>query len=269
MRGDRPVHGFTDVDAQRDPQQWVRCLDGLQREPFYRAYKRRLAQLLSPSRGGRYLEVGAGTGADAAGLSCQHSVQVTPVDRSFTMVATACRRHSLCGVVSDATALPFGGSRFDGAWADRTFQHLQQPAAALREMARVTRSGGRIVVVDPDYDTQVVNVADQPLARRVLWFRADRMLRNGALGHRMLALFDDARLTDCRVDAMTLLVREPTAVDNVMGLRSWADTAHRHGVVSPAEAERWPRLLDEAAERGTFLYAVTFFLTAGVKRGGV
>jgi len=42
-----------------------------------------------------------------------------------------------------------------------------------------------VVVVDPDYDTQVVDVEDQTLARRVLRFRADRLLRNGTLAHRM------------------------------------------------------------------------------------
>ena len=47
------------------------------------------------------------------------------------------------------------------ARADRTFQHLIEPELALAEMLRVTRSGGRVVVVDPGYDTQVVDVDDQ------------------------------------------------------------------------------------------------------------
>ena len=33
-------HGFTAVDAQEDPQTWIRVLDTLGREPFYVAYKR-------------------------------------------------------------------------------------------------------------------------------------------------------------------------------------------------------------------------------------
>ena len=82
------------------------------------------------------------------------------------MVDEARRRGLPTATVGDATSLPFPDDFFDGCWADRTFQHLADPHKALAELARVTRSGGRIVVVDPDYDTQVVDVADQALARR-------------------------------------------------------------------------------------------------------
>jgi len=61
-------------------------------------------------------------------------------------------------VVADAHSLPFPSESFDGAWADRTFQHLADPLAALRELVRVVRPGGRIVIADPDYGTQVVNI---------------------------------------------------------------------------------------------------------------
>lgn len=66
-------------------------------------------------------------------------------------------------VVARAEVLPFGAATFDGAWADRTFHHLIDPELAFADMLRVTRSGGRVVVVDPDYDTQVIDVDDQDL----------------------------------------------------------------------------------------------------------
>jgi ubiquinone/menaquinone biosynthesis C-methylase UbiE len=91
------------------------------------------------------------------------------VDRSLTMATEASRRGTT-SVVGMAETLPFGAATFDGAWADRTFQHLIDPELALAEMLRVTRAGGHVAVVDPDYDTQVVDVDDQDLARRVLRF---------------------------------------------------------------------------------------------------
>lgn len=119
------------------------------------------------------------------------------------------------------------------------------------------------MVVDPDYDTQVVDVDDQQLARRVLLFRADQLLRNGTLAHRMAGLFAAAGLVDVKVEAMTLVVRDPNAVDNVMGLRTWAATAHQRGLLAADDAAAWPRAIDRAVAAGRFLYAVTFFLTAG------
>ncbi len=105
----------------------------------------------------------------------------------------------------------------------------------------MTKSGGRIVVVDPDYDTQVVDVEDQALARKVLRFRADHALRNGTLAHRMGGLFACAGLTDVAVEATTIVLRDPTALDNAMGLRDWAASAHERGLLERRMSGGGPR----------------------------
>jgi hypothetical protein len=63
--GEHTGHPFTDVDAQSEPAAWVDVLDRLRREPVYAAYKARVAELVGAQAGGRYVEVGCGTGADA------------------------------------------------------------------------------------------------------------------------------------------------------------------------------------------------------------
>jgi SAM-dependent methyltransferase len=257
-------HGFTAVDRQAEPRFWVDVLDRVRLEPAYAAYKARIGELLRPFAGGTYLDVGAGTGDDALELARRYSVRVAGVDSSETMVAEA-RERGLADVqVADAEALPFAEATFDGCWADRVFQHLADPAVALAELVRVTKNGGRIVVADPDYDTQVVDIGDQELARRVLAFRADHLLRNGTLAHRMGGLFA-VELTDVTVEAAPVVLREPTALDNAMGLRSWARTAYERRLASASDADAWERELDEASASGRFLYAFTIFLTAGTK----
>ncbi|WP_431930098.1 methyltransferase domain-containing protein [Micromonospora sp. RP3T] len=255
------MHGFTDVDRQPNPEAWVAVLDRLAEEPFYQAYQRRVRELLHPAPGRRYVEVGAGTGAGAASLRHDHDVTVATVDRALTMaVAMRARGLSQCAV-ADAHHLPFLDDSFDGAWADRTLQHLADPPAAIRELVRVVRPGGRIVLADPDYDTQVLDIADQGLARRVLRFRADVLLRNGALAHQHAGLLAAHGLLDVTVEPWTLLVRDPAAVDNVLGLRSWAATAAHRGALDPAEARAFEAQFDEAVGARRFTYAVTFFLT--------
>jgi hypothetical protein len=132
-------------------------------------------------------------------------------------------------------------------------------------MVRVCRSVGRVVVVDPDYDTQVMEFPDQSLARSVLRYRAERMLRNGKIAHRMPAMFRDAGLRSVQVEPNTLTVRDPTAIDNVMGLRTWARSAASNEFISTEDADRWEDLFDETVRSGKFLYAVTFFITSGVR----
>ena len=48
----------------------------------------------------------------------------------------------------DATALPFEPYSFDLAGSLRTLHHIARPELAVAELARVTRPGGRVLVVD-------------------------------------------------------------------------------------------------------------------------
>jgi SAM-dependent methyltransferase len=187
------------------------------------------------------------------------------LDVSKTMIQEAHQRGLSNVLVGDGIRLPFASTSFDGCWADRTFQHLPQPMATLQELVRVLRPGGRIVVGDPDYDTQIVSVTDQPLARRIRHYRADTNLQNGTLAHQMIRLFVTTGLRDVKVEGMPLVIQDPTAVDNVMGLRTWAASAHRRGDLPAEDVARWEQDIEEAIAQGYFLYAVTFFLTSGVK----
>jgi SAM-dependent methyltransferase len=258
-------HAFTDVDAQPDPTAWVEVLDKIRRAPLYASYKRRTVELLDPQPGGRYLEVGTGTGADALACADRFGVSVVGADSSSVMIEEAARRGLPETVIADAHALPFESESFDGAWADRTFQHLVDPVVALGEMVRVVKPDGTIVVVDPDYGTQVVDVPDQELAQRVLRFRADCGLRNGRLAHQMGRLFARAGLTDVRVEAVPIVLRDPKALDNALGLRDWATFAHEQGFIEADEVSAWEGALDEAAANGCFLYSFSLFITAGRK----
>jgi len=263
-----PKVQYTDVDTQPDPLYWVGVLDRLTAEPFYVAYKRRVRQLLRARPAGRYLEVGCGTGADAARLAAEASATVVAVDRSFTMLTTACDRGVSYLVAADAHRLAFGAGTFDGSWTDRVLQHLANPEQAVDELIRVTAPGGRVVLADPDYDTQVLNIGDQRLARRVLRYRADHMLQHGTLAHRHAELLAARGGIDIQVEAQTLVVRDAQSVDNVMGLRTWAQLAHDRGVLPDTVVEAWTSQVDRAIADGRFLYAVTFFITAATIPGG-
>ena len=86
-------------------------------------------------------------------------------------------RNQVSATVSEAAELPSPDMTFDGVRADRTFQHLEDSCLAFAQLAGVSKPGARIVSVDLDYDTQVMESADQALARSVLRYRAD-MIRS-------------------------------------------------------------------------------------------
>jgi ubiquinone/menaquinone biosynthesis C-methylase UbiE len=254
-------HGFTRVDEEARPAFWVECLDKLHGEPFYREYKERVRAILSPRPTGLYLEVGTGVGTDALVIGAR----VVGVDRSLTMCRESLARGLRTCVAADAGALPFPCGVMDGCWSDRTFQHLAHPRRALDELVRVVKPGATIVVVDPDYGTQEMEFPDQCLAEKVLNFRARHMLRNGTLARQMRQWFVEARLDDVCVEERALIVRHPTSVDNVMGLRSWARTALGRGMMSDADVDRWESLYDDVVAAGRFRWSVSFFITSGHK----
>ena len=261
MAGASRVHGFTRVDEETRPAAWVECLDTLHSEPFYRQYKNRVQEILAPEPSRLYLELGAGVGTDANALGAD----VIGVDRSLTMCRESRDRGLAMTVAADAEALPFPSGVVDGCWSDRTFQHLADPKRALDELVRIARPGAILVVVDPDYGTQVMEFPDQNLAQKVLDFRTYHALRNGTLAHRMAGMFIEATLEDVSVEASTLVVRDPASVDNVMGLRSWARGAAAAGFLSRDEVEHWEAVYNEVVAQGQFLWSVTFFVTSGRK----
>jgi SAM-dependent methyltransferase len=240
-----PEHGFTDVDGQPRPRDWVRCLDALAREPFYREYKAKLVALLDPRASGHYLDLGCGVGDDARRLRADVGARVVGLDASHTLLREALGRGLESSLQADAHMLPLRSAAFDGVFADRVFQHLADPDRALAEVVRVLRPGGRVVLADPDYSTQPMNFPDRELARDVFQFRAYHGLRNGTLAGRMADRLRQVGLRRVEAQKLRLDVRDPSAVDHVMGLRSWARTAAAAGEMTRDRAERWEQLYDE------------------------
>jgi ubiquinone/menaquinone biosynthesis C-methylase UbiE len=95
----------------------------------------------------------SGTGAGALALALAPLVrEVVGVDIVPELLEQARKRAEVFPNVSfvegDATKLPFELDSFDLACSIRTLHHIARPELAVAELARVTRQGGRIFVVD-------------------------------------------------------------------------------------------------------------------------
>ncbi len=99
----------------------------------------------------RLLDVGCGTGALLQRLSETHPVeQLSGVDPVPEMLGIARQRLSPAIDLREGWAerLPFAAERFDVVVSCNMFHYIREPLAALTEMKRVLRPGGRLVITD-------------------------------------------------------------------------------------------------------------------------
>ena len=116
-----------------------------------------LVERLRPRVGNRILHVGCGTGGVELRLARLRIPQVTfvGIDRLLDRTVAAERNtdgHNLRASFSaaDARHLPFQDRTFDSTFCVAVLQHISDIGEALREFARVTRPGGRVLAVEPD-----------------------------------------------------------------------------------------------------------------------
>ncbi len=106
---------------------------------------------IAPRAGQRILDLAAGTGASAVALA-RSGADVVAADFSPGMIAEGVRRHghimNLTFQEADATALPFEDATFDTVTISFGLRNVNDPHAALAEMRRVTKPGGRLVVCE-------------------------------------------------------------------------------------------------------------------------
>ncbi|HVH50730.1 MAG TPA: methyltransferase domain-containing protein [Gaiellaceae bacterium] len=113
------------------------------------ALAERVRTFVQPRGDERALDVGTGAGALALALA-PHVSEVVGVDRVPEVLALARERApaNVEFIEADATKLPFDDDSFDLAGTVRTLHHIARPELVVAELARVTRPGGRVLVVD-------------------------------------------------------------------------------------------------------------------------
>jgi demethylmenaquinone methyltransferase / 2-methoxy-6-polyprenyl-1,4-benzoquinol methylase len=128
-----------------------------------------MVDAVDPRPGQRLLDVATGTGMVAFALA-QRGAEVTALDQSEAMLGVARSRAAAHAgaagarvdfVAGEAERLPFDDASFDGLTFTYLLRYVDDPAATLKELARVVKPGGRIGMVE-------FGVPDNP-ALKQLW----------------------------------------------------------------------------------------------------
>lgn len=142
--------------------------------PDVAAQRRQVLQLLELQAGERILDIGSGPGLLALeiGEIVGPSGYVLGVDVSPHMIAMASKRCAdkpwIEFKTADAVCLPCPDSVFDVAVSTQVFEYINDVTKALKEVYRVLKPGGRLLILDTDWDSVVWHSGDRMRMNRIL-----------------------------------------------------------------------------------------------------
>ncbi len=248
------ARGFRDVDGSGEPSAFVKYLDQARGDLVELGQRGRDA--LALRAGDAVLDVGCGTGEELRSLAQTVGPQgrVVGIDVSERLVAEARARTkqtpSIDVLLGDVHALPFAEDEFSASRAERVLMHIEDPGRALAQMARVTRAGGRVIAIEPDWDTLIIDSHDLRMARHVVRAQADA-IRHPDIGRQLPRLAADAGLEILNVDHTTIVIRDPERAEDMFRLRAAIDS------LQDATASSWWDAVKSRAMRQPFFAAVT------------
>jgi SAM-dependent methyltransferase len=250
-----------------------------------------LRETLRPRPGNRVLDVGCGEGTAELSLGRLRISQLAlfAIDRNaqrVTQAAAAGRSHNyrLKLAAADVSRLPFRAGAFDATFCVAVLQHVNDVPRAVRELARVTRTGGRVLVVEPDnaarYWYSASPLGDRAAAEAARFFACVRASRGDtadlAVGPRISAIFGacgiEAEAVEIFPVSVTHIGRPPAALWEA---RRAAVRDAVHDCADPAVAARGAAYLDalddyeaDAAQAGTTfveIQSTMLFATVGLR----
>ncbi len=186
---------FDDVDATGDEAMFVGFLERIEQLPDVVARRRRSYELLALQPHDRVADVGCGLGTAARELAAL-GARVIGLDASEAMVAEARRRSDAGSVefaIADVSALPLEDAALAGYRAERLYQHLADPGAALAEAWRVLAPDGT-GFVDVAVHPETVAITSPEQGERLPKLAADAAVEAGAVDATVAARWlDDQR----------------------------------------------------------------------------
>jgi SAM-dependent methyltransferase len=247
-----------------------RRIEALYTSPDAIRRRREAFRVLAPRLGERVLDIGCGPGFLAAelGAAVGPDSAVEAIDNGEAMLASARTRCASKPWITvrhgDASRFDAADGAFDLAVSIQVHEYVADVPGSLRDVFRVLRRGGRLLVVDTDWDSIVWSTGDAARMARVLSAFEEHLV-DPHLPPRLGPLLAQAGF---HVDRCEVLVQLNPTFDP--GTYSYAlidlirrFVSGRRGM-TPEEADAWARDLHERGHRGEYFFSLNqyFFLAS-------
>jgi SAM-dependent methyltransferase len=245
----------------------VQILDNQAALPGVVRMRRWAREALAVQPGHTALDVGSGTGTEVTEFAhlVGASGRAIGVDPNPAMLAVARERagdRPVEFLEGSAYALPLPDACVDVVRCERVYQHLDEPAQATAEIARVLRPGGRVVLIDSDWSTAIYHPGDATILAAI----QDRPQsatgpnRNSGRHLRGLLVAAGFGIEDIGSEAV---IWDPDAITQMNTMLTGRGVAE--GVISEAEADRLRGEVDRGIAAGDYHFSVTMFAVVARK----
>ncbi|MEM7195559.1 MAG: methyltransferase domain-containing protein, partial [Pseudomonadota bacterium] len=212
------------------------------------------------------LDVGCGTGflTHELALMAGASGKVVAMDLQAEMTDATQERCAHLPQVSaqtgDVTALPFGDEEFDAVTCTQVLLYVENVELAISEMRRVLKPGGRIAILETDWQGVVMHSQFPDITDRIMtaW---DQSVASPNLPRTILAKMSAAGFGGLNAKAIPLL--NTTFTENSFSVSSleWlGKVGYKAGAVTKEESLRWIQDQKELGEKNQYFFCVNRFL---------
>jgi ubiquinone/menaquinone biosynthesis C-methylase UbiE len=248
---------------------WAGRLDDRAADDMQVRLRLRVCQLAGLRPGGHAVELGCGTGPLLADLAETVGPSGTVLGVEPQPIFAERARARLAGHpavtvhTGPAQALPLADASADAVLAQTVLIHLAPATldAVLAEARRVLKPGGRLVSVDQDAGTRVIDHPDRQTTRAIIKYDCDHLFADGWLGRRLPRLLHSAGFSVESVEIHPHLATSPHGYMFDSAIR-FARAAVDGGAITPEAGIRWIGQLHELARAGSFLASVNYYVTA-------